>query len=351
MVYHKWWKILGVVLFVYTLSMGLLMPLKPGILDIKPARFAAGQAIEFTIDGYNSLFTQEANLHRVFLKIDSVHSLLNAKVEVISDTRMKASFQLPQYLPSKLALASASVIVDHPTHGAMVIPSKVIISQDSVDLAAGSSAWTIRGNLDLHYRSTHEFPYRNILYETIRNTFFHVSIWFAMFIMFMMSVYYSIQYLISSNPDYDLRSNALVLTGTLFGVLGCLTGSLWARYTWDAWWTRDIKLNMSALTLLIYFAYIILRASIDDLDKKRRIAAAYNIFALVAVIPLIFVLPRLTDSLHPGNGGNPAFGSEDMDNSLRIVFYPAIIALTLLGLWMASLWYRTDRLELMEDEK
>ena len=102
------------------------------------------------------------------------------------------------------------------------------------------------------------------------------------------------------------------------------------------------KLNMSALTMLIYIAYIVLRASIQDIDKKRRISSAYNIFALVAVIPLIFVLPRLTDSLHPGNGGNPAFGSDDMDNVLRMVFYPSVIAFTLIGLWIASLKYRLD---------
>jgi hypothetical protein len=44
------------------------------------------------------------------------------------------------------------------------------------------------------------------------------------------------------------------------------------------------------------------------------------------MIVLIMVLPRMTDSLHPGNGGNPAFGKLDMDNRMRIVLYPAFIA-------------------------
>jgi len=72
---------------------------------------------------------------------------------------------------------------------------------------------------------------------------------------------------------------------------------------------------------------------------------------LVAVIPLIFVLPRLTDSLHPGNGGNPAFGSQDMDNSLRVVFYPAVLGFMLLGLWIASLVYRADSIAASLDER
>lgn len=173
-----------------------------------------------------------------------------------------------------------------------------------------------------------------------------------MFLLFAMSVYHSYRYLKTGDPDADLRSFALVRTGIFFGLLGCATGSLWARYTWETWWTTDIKLNMSALTILIYLAYLVLRAAIEDRDRKARIASAYSIFALVAVIPLIFVLPRLTDSLHPGNGGNPAFGTDDMDNALRMVFYPAVLAFMLLGLWMASLLYRHDRIVgILEDRE
>ncbi|HMP31223.1 MAG TPA: cytochrome c assembly protein, partial [Saprospiraceae bacterium] len=61
--------------------------------------------------------------------------------------------------------------------------------------------------------------------------------------------------------------------------------------------------------------------------------------------PLIFVIPRLYDSLHPGNGGNPALGGEDLDNTLRMFFYPSIIGLILIGVWIATLKYRTDKIE------
>jgi heme exporter protein C len=74
--------------------------------------------------------------------------------------------------------------------------------------------------------------------------------------------------------------------------------------------------------MLMYFAYLILRNSFDDELRRARISAIYNIFAFAVFIPLIFVLPRLTDSLHPGNGGNPAFGKYDMDNGMRLVLYP-----------------------------
>ena len=53
--------------------------------------------------------------------------------------------------------------------------------------------------------------------------------------------------------------------------------------------------------------------------------AIYNIIAFVMMIVFIGVLPRMTDSLHPGNGGNPAFGNYDLDSNMRMVFYPAVI--------------------------
>jgi len=143
---------------------------------------------------------------------------------------------------------------------------------------------------------------------------------------------------------YDSRSSALTSVALYFGIAGLLTGSLWAKYAWGAFWTNDIKLNMTAISLLIYFSYWVLRSSIQDVDSRARLASVFNIFAFVNLMILVMVIPRTMDSLHPGNGGNPAFASEDLDNSLRMVFYPAIIGYTLIGLWMAQLSFRYQRL-------
>jgi heme exporter protein C len=115
---------------------------------------------------------------------------------------------------------------------------------------------------------------------------------------------------------------------------------VWAKFTWGAWWTNDPKLNGTAITILIYLAYFVLRNSIDDERKRARVAAVYNIFAFVMMIVFIGILPRMTDSLHPGNGGNPGFNSYDLDNRLRAVFYPAVLGWILVGTWIASLRYR-----------
>ncbi|SFC42460.1 heme exporter protein C [Flexibacter flexilis DSM 6793] len=188
-------------------------------------------------------------------------------------------------------------------------------------------------------------PHLPILNETIRNLYFHVAMWFAMMILLTVSVVYSVKYLRSNILDHDTVAVEMANMGILCGVLGLTTGSVWARFTWGDWWTNDPKLNAAAIGMLIYLAYLVLRNSLEDEQQRARIAAVYNIFAFAVFIPLIFILPRLTDSLHPGNGGNPGFNSYDLDSQLRKVFYPAVLGWTLLGVWIASLRIRVRRLE------
>jgi heme exporter protein C len=100
-----------------------------------------------------------------------------------------------------------------------------------------------------------------------------------------------------------------------------------------------------AIGLLIYLAYSLVRSSMPDEMQKARISSVYNIFAFVIFMILIWILPRMTDSLHPGNGGNPAFSKMDLDNRMRMVFYPAILGWTLLGYWIAQLRIRIKNIE------
>jgi heme exporter protein C len=188
-------------------------------------------------------------------------------------------------------------------------------------------------------------PRQAILNETVRNLYFHVTMWFTMIFLLGTSVYHSIQYLRKSDIKSDLISNAYVETGLVFAALGLITGSLWAKFTWGDWWTNDPKLNSVAIGLLIYLAYGLVRSSMPDQQQKARISNVYNIFAFVIFMVLIWILPRMTDSLHPGNGGNPGFSKYDLDSNMRLVFYPAIIAWTMLGYWIANLRIRIKKIE------
>lgn len=190
-----------------------------------------------------------------------------------------------------------------------------------------------------------EVPRMPILNETIRNLFFHVTMWFSMIVLLLISVINSIRYLSSQNQSHDITASEAVNTGVFFGILGLLTGSVWARYTWGAWWTNDAQLNGAAVTMLTYLAYIVLRNSVEEEQKKARISAVYNIFAFVMMLVFIGVLPRMTDSLHPGKGGNPGFNTYDMDSRLRMVFYPALTGFILLGIWIMQLRVRLKKIE------
>ena len=190
-------------------------------------------------------------------------------------------------------------------------------------------------------------PALPILHETIRNLYFHVPMWFGMTIMLLVAMIYSIRFLISRKTDHDILAAAFTKIGLLFGCCGITTGMLWAQSTWGVYWNNDPKETAAAVGLLLYFAYFVLRNSMDDIDKRARVSAVANIIFYFTFIPIIFIVPRLTDSLHPGNGGNPGFNAYDLDNRMRIIFYPAVIGWSLFGTWIASV---TARIEILNNK-
>lgn len=189
------------------------------------------------------------------------------------------------------------------------------------------------------------------LYQTIRNFFFHVPMWFGMMILFIVSVVYAIKYLLKPSLKNDIYSKEYAKTGILFGVLGLITGAVWANYTWGEAWSNDPKQLLAAISLLIYAAYFILRNSITDMDKRARISAVYNVFACAMLFPTLWIIPRMVESLHPGGQGvegNPGMGGKDLDPMMRMVFWPAVIGWTLLAVWITTL---RIRLELYKENK
>jgi heme exporter protein C len=192
-------------------------------------------------------------------------------------------------------------------------------------------------------------PRLDILNETIRNLYFHVPMWFSMLVLFAMAFYYSVKYLRTGDLQDDVYAVQLTNTGIFFSILGMLTGMEWAKYTWGSAWSNDPKQLGTAMAMLIYFAYSILRSGLKDDEKRAKISSVYNVFAFAMLIPLIFILPRMVDSLHPGNGGNPAFKQYDLDSNMRMVFYPAVMGWILIGLWIASLKIRLALVQYKRD--
>lgn len=191
-----------------------------------------------------------------------------------------------------------------------------------------------------------DVPHKKILNETIRNIYFHVPMWFGMMVLFTCSVVYSIKYLRKPDLLHDIYATAYARTGMLFGVLGLITGAVWANYTWGKPWSNDIKQLGAAMALLIYAAYFVLRNSMTDIDKRARVGAVYNIFAFAMLFPALWIVPRLMESLHPGGAGNPGADPRDMDGRMRLIFwFGAVPGFILLGLWISTLIVRFRKIE------
>ncbi len=195
-----------------------------------------------------------------------------------------------------------------------------------------------------------QIPFIPVLEQTARNLFFHVPMWMAMYTMFLISFYHSINYLRKANWSDDIKAQAAAQTGFVFGICGLMTGSLWARFTWGTWWTfAEPKMNLAALALMIYVAYFMLRSAFDESKKRARITAVYNIFAVSTIPFLLYVVPRQLTSLHPGADGNPAF-SEITAAELRFILYPAMVGFIALSCWVYNITYRAYRVKYISEQ-
>jgi heme exporter protein C len=214
------------------------------------------------------------------------------------------------------------------------------------------SWWKILAVVLLLYTFTAGFlikvPLIGNLDQTIRNLFFHVPMWFGQMALLLVSMIFSIRYLRTGNLLDDIKAREFARTGIIFGLLGLITGAIWATYTWGEPWSNDPKQIAVAIALLIYLAYFVLRNSMPDMDKRARVSSVYNIFSFFIYIPLLYILPRLVESLHPGGQGvegNPAMSGRDLDPTMRMVFWPAVIGWTLLGVWITTLIIRISKLK------
>lgn len=331
-----WWKALGAVLLLVISYFTFTIPLAPGITGIDQS--SKDDFIVLDVTTYN------ANLEDVkllsWLSSPNKKNILHyAGATVISNSNVKLYFNKPDTVSAPFY----HLYVVNDNGGKMFYPNAAQF-KDAVEIKSYDDTEVFPENFLVpdHYLS---LPFQNILYETIRNLNFHVTMWMVTMILLLFSLIYSIIYLSGEKLINDWRANYLVQTAMLFTTLGIITGSIWAKNTWGAYWVNDPKLNGAVVGALVYIAYLILRGAIKEDDKRARLSAVYNIFAFVIYIVFIQVLPRFTDSLHPGNGGNPAFSSYDLDDTLRMLFYPAIIGFTLIGAWITQLKIRLKKLE------
>jgi len=334
-------RIAGLALLAYTFAMTFLVPLGPGIQDVVVTQTELtdkGGVYEVEVIGHGTHFSETAP--RVFL-LRGKGALNATAVKSMDDTHLKCRVRLPAVIPSP----SFDVYVNNEIDGTMSYANGFfasglkVVSKATLPDDPGVLENLSASNLGFH------FPFQPNIMESIRNLMLHVPMWFTMFLLMGISFAQSIRTLrLGGDPDRDLRAVASVKVGLWFGVLGLLTGSLWARFTWGAWWVDDPQLNGAFVTVMVYAGYLVLRGSVQDAKLRSRLSAVYNLFGFCLLVVLLMVLPRFTESLHPGKGGNPAFSSYDLDSALRAAFYPAVLGWMILGTWMYSLQLNLERL-------
>ena len=334
-------RIAGLALLAYTFAMTFLVPLGPGIQDVVVTQTELsdkGGLFEVEVIGHGTHFSETAP--RVFL-LRGKGALNATAVKSMDDTHLKCRVRLPAVIPSP----SFDVYVNNEIDGTMSYANGFfasglkVVSKATLPFDPGVLENLSASNLGFH------FPFQPNIMESIRNLMLHVPMWFTMFLLMGISFAQSIRTLrLGGDPDRDLRAVASVKVGLWFGVLGLLTGSLWARFTWGAWWVDDPQLNGAFVTVMVYAGYLVLRGSVQDAKLRSRLSAVYNLFGFCLLVVLLMVLPRFTESLHPGKGGNPAFSSYDLDSALRAAFYPAVLGWMILGTWMYGLQLNLERL-------
>jgi heme exporter protein C len=179
-------------------------------------------------------------------------------------------------------------------------------------------------------------PAEGFIGESSRIVFFHVPCAWTAALAFVVAAAYSLVYLTRRNPRADRIAEAAVRLGLLFAILTLVTGSLFAKIMWGAYWNWDPRQSSYLLLIFLYAAYLFLRAAIDDPERRARIGAAYALFAAVLMPFLVFVAPRVTESLHPQTVINRE-GRILMDTPTKTIFFAGLIGFTAIFLWLLEL--------------
>lgn len=194
-------------------------------------------------------------------------------------------------------------------------------------------------------------PLARKLEEHTRIIYFHIPAAWVSVVAFAVSAWGGAMYLARRRPLDDLRSAAAARLGLVFTLLATVTGMLFAKAMWGEYWNWDPRQVSIFFLILVYGAYLTLRAAVDDPERRARLSAVYALLAFVTVPFLIFVLPRLTDfTLHPDPIVNRT-GKLEMHPRMFGTFLSATGAFTLLFFWMWWLDVRAGRAALEADKR
>ncbi len=178
-----------------------------------------------------------------------------------------------------------------------------------------------------------------------RIMYFHVpSAWIAFFAFFVVFLC-SILFLWKKEREWDIYAHASAEVGVLFCTLVLITGPIWARPVWNAWWVWDARLTSTLVLWLIYVAYLMLRGQSEAGSTRAKYAAVIGIVGFLD-IPLIHFSVLWWRTFHPLPKivTTEGFG-KGMDTSMLVTLMISVAAFTLLYFLLMSLRVRIERMK------
>ena len=192
-----------------------------------------------------------------------------------------------------------------------------------------------------------------VLSGSFRIFFFHMPIAITAYLAFAVVFVASVFYLREKALKWDIYARSAAEIGALFSFLVLVTGSIWAKDAWGWYWIWDLRLTTSLVLFLVYLAYLMLRKSLEDPDKRARFAAVFGILGFVSV-PLSFLSIRLWRSAHPlmfgGNSGGSG-GSGLEGTALQLTLAVNFIAYILLFAALFAVKVENENMQEAVDEK
>ena len=183
-------------------------------------------------------------------------------------------------------------------------------------------------------------PLEAVMGQVQKVFYFHVAAGWVGMLSFLVAAFTGVMYLLKSDLKWDIAGLAAIEIGMVFAFINIVTGSIWARPIWNTWWTWDPRLTTATIMMLIYAAYLMLRAGIEDPDRRARFGAVYAIVGFLSV-PLTFFSARLFRTIHPvviGSNQPGAEGSFDMTAAMLQTFLFSLLVFTFI--FIDLLWHR-----------
>ena len=167
----------------------------------------------------------------------------------------------------------------------------------------------------------------------VRIAFFHIPTAWVAVVAFFGAAYWGVRYLKTRELHYDAKSARSAILGLIFTLMATVSGAVFSKLTWGAYWNWDPRQTTIFVLLLIYAAYVTLRMTMRDERARASSSAVYALFSFIAVPFLVFILPRMFFSLHPSPVLNET-GRIDMDAVMLGTLVLALIDMTLIYIWL-----------------